>query len=315
MGASKGLWNTRLGRMLEKLHIRGFQCHERLTINFDPLATVLVGRSDVGKSAILRALRWVCTNRPGGSAFIQHDAKFSRVTLFADGRKITRSKGIKNVYRLDDHLYKAFGSGVPDDIVKLLNVGSVNFAGQLDAPFWFLKSPGEVAKELNSVVNLTLIDAVQAKIASELRQAKAREEVSEQRLQEASHQVDQLSWVEGAREGLLNLVSLEKQCETTRAQIARLRKLLADVQKVEAFRDRASKAIVVLAKVVRQGERVQVLRARVERLRNLLRSIEETRGEVCRAQKRVEKAAAELREQLKGRCPVCGNPLPSLFPS
>ena len=43
---------------IESLSLHNFQCHEHLDIAFDPQLTTIVGPSDVGKTAILRALKW-----------------------------------------------------------------------------------------------------------------------------------------------------------------------------------------------------------------------------------------------------------------
>ena len=74
--------------MLEKLRIINFQKHEDLTVSFDDRITTIVGPSDVGKSAVLRALRWVLTNQPDGSGFIREGEKNASVVLRVDGRTI-----------------------------------------------------------------------------------------------------------------------------------------------------------------------------------------------------------------------------------
>ena len=55
---------------------------------------MLVGTSNVGKSAVLRALRWVLMNNPAGDKFITHGKDVAKVILELDnGLKIERERG------------------------------------------------------------------------------------------------------------------------------------------------------------------------------------------------------------------------------
>ncbi len=58
-------------KAIKELHIREFQSHEATALQFHPGLNVLVGPSDSGKSAIVRALRWCLHNEPRGEAFIR----------------------------------------------------------------------------------------------------------------------------------------------------------------------------------------------------------------------------------------------------
>lgn len=178
-----------------------FQGHEEITIGFSPTITSLKGASDVGKSSILRALRWVALNDLGGDEFIREGAKKTKVVLTVDigqNKKglitsvITRIKGSTNTYLLNDSEYKAFGQGVPSDIVNLLNVNEINFQGQHDSPFWFNETAGEVSRRLNAVVDLSVIDTTLSNIASAVRQAQERKSVCEERLEQVKEEYGQL---------------------------------------------------------------------------------------------------------------------------
>lgn len=57
-----------------KLRIQNFQAHKDTTIEFDCITTI-VGPSDIGKSAVLRALKWVAKNEPKGTSFVRDGDK------------------------------------------------------------------------------------------------------------------------------------------------------------------------------------------------------------------------------------------------
>jgi len=141
--------------MISKIEIRNFSTHKKQDLEFSPNVTTITGSSFLGKSTILRAIRFVCMNRPTGDKFINWDADKTSVRLTIDKKKIVRRKGKgNNSYTLDKQEYKAFGNDVPQPIANLVNMSDINFQGQHDAPFWFCETAGEVSRQLNAIINL-----------------------------------------------------------------------------------------------------------------------------------------------------------------
>jgi hypothetical protein len=251
--------------MLEKLVIKNFQCHAKLIIEFDEHVTVLVGASDVGKSAIIRALRWLALNRPQGSAFIRDHGNLVRVDLYTEHHHVQRLRsadGSKNLFKLDGSVFKSFGHNAPSEIEQVLNLGDVNFASQHDAPFWFLKSPGEVSKELNAIVDLGMIDTTLAHAASEVRQTKAVVEVSRSRLQESEREVNTLAWVPKAEQTYHSLKCTFDKLERGRKDCARLREWVGEYR-------RATKQAIVAQQRANAGQRALALAGRILSQRDL----------------------------------------------
>ena len=190
---------------LESIKLNNFQVHERLEIKFSPTITTIKGATDKGKSAVLRALRWVCLNDTAGVDFIKEGTKRAIVTLTVVHEPaplvrleevIVRSKnvdGATNTYALDGKEFKAFGQGVPPDIAQALALNEINFQGQHDAPFWFAETAGEVSRRLNAVIDLSIIDTTLANIGAEVRRAGERKSLSEERLAEAKAQLEELA--------------------------------------------------------------------------------------------------------------------------
>jgi exonuclease SbcC len=56
---------------IKKLSLRNFQSHRETDLEFSPGLNIIVGPSDQGKSAIIRALRWLFYNEPRGTGFIR----------------------------------------------------------------------------------------------------------------------------------------------------------------------------------------------------------------------------------------------------
>lgn len=183
--------------MIERLQAQNFQRHEKLRVKFGPKTTTIVGPSDAGKSSVMRAIRWLAFNRPLSDSFIRRGQDSCSVKLWVDGRKVERrkSKG-KNLYLIDGQELTAFGTDVPEQVSRLLNLTPDNFQGQHDPPFWFSLTAGEVAKRLNKIVDLDVIDKSAGWLASRLRKARTELEVIEERRVEAKAEAEFLSYVD-----------------------------------------------------------------------------------------------------------------------
>lgn len=292
--------------MIEHLIIRDFQKHEKLILDLDHHVTCLTGKTDSGKSSILRALRWVCMNQPVGKEFIRHGAERVKVKLIVDGKTIIRERSKNtNLYRLDGQELAAFGADVPEPISQLLNVGPVNFQGQFDPPFWFSLSPGQVSKELNAIIDLGVIDGTLGNVAAELRKAKLAVEISKERLTEAKIKKDRLSWIEELNEDLRVVEGLCKQ----RLETSQKRKRLCGLH------DDADKAEESVKRGKQSSQEFEALRQKREALESRSSQVRDLWELVCNSQvkerltwaaKRGLKKAERGLSRIKA-CPICGN--------
>lgn len=164
-------------RYIKHLHLENFQSHKNTKLSFDSGLTVILGQTDQGKSAIIRALKWVLYNEPRGSEFITVGCKVCRVTIeMQDGTIITRERdGQKNRYILiqnnEKQVFEGFGHNVPLEIIKAHGIpkiyidqdstSSVNLAEQLEGPFLISESGSNRAKALGRLVGVHIIDAAQ----------------------------------------------------------------------------------------------------------------------------------------------------------
>lgn len=271
--------------MFEKLVLKNFQCHRTLALEFDPRITCLVGPTDSGKSAVVRALRWVCLNKLAGNAedYIRWGKDGTGVVLTLDGgRRIVRrrlkgkGKG-ENTYHLDGGAYKAFRDGVPQEIDLLLAVDADTFQRQLDAQFWLTDSAGQVAKNLNSIVNLEVMDEAQARANKLLRDAKSREEVSRERLSRARAERKELLWVVEADRLLSNLEQIDKRLSVKRSTVAQAGQTVRGVVDATRARDRAATGLPEGLNAVRAGERYRRAGERVKTARELVTKVARAR--------------------------------------
>lgn len=188
--------------MLERLALQNFQCHKNQTLNFAPGVNVIAGSSDSGKSAILKGLLWLLTNRPQGIAFRSWDCGKGDVIeakIVIDGREVCRRRNEQlNEYILDGKRFVAMKNEVPRDVSELLNLTPVNMQTQFQSHYLLSSSPGEAARILNDSCDLSIIDKMVKAINGIVRDAKAAANAATSALEDVSEELSKLNWVEEA---------------------------------------------------------------------------------------------------------------------
>ena len=164
--------------MIKSVSIQNFQSHARTVLDFHEGVNVIVGTTDGGKTAIIRALRWLIWNRPSGDALRSRWGGATNVQLETEEGVITRSKDKIDKYTLrlkgqEDLEFKAIGVSVPAEIQRVLNISEINLQNQHDATFLLSDTPGAVATHFNKVARLDRIDSATSAINGWIRGLKS----------------------------------------------------------------------------------------------------------------------------------------------
>lgn len=157
--------------MIKKLIISNFQSHKYTELEFDKGVNIVIGTSDSGKSAICRALNWVVFNRPLGNDFRSDWGGDTFVEIhLSDGNMVRRVKtNSDNMYVVNGKELRALKSDVPEEVVKILNMDELNFHNQLSGPYLLNNTSGDVARQLNKIVNLDVVDRSLSNALSSIR--------------------------------------------------------------------------------------------------------------------------------------------------
>jgi len=202
---------------IEKVLIDNFQSHENTELAFHDGLNVIVGPSDHGKSAIIRAIRWVLYNEPRGSDFIRQGANFARVTLWlSTGYVITRERtSSKNRYILADkdgntNIYEGFGNEVPQEIVNAHGIpkvildtdlnSSINIGNQLEGPFLISESGAVRAKAIGRLTGLHIIDKAIRDSATDLRRENQTKDRIEKELDDVNEKLKEYKYLDELEE-------------------------------------------------------------------------------------------------------------------
>ena len=159
--------------------VEGYQSHVQSTFSLSPNLTVITGPSDAGKTAIIRALRWMAFNEPTGEAFLhtirnpdgsvkEASTQVKVSVTFDNGVTITktRRKG-KTTYTHSLYPESWEKAEIPPEIREALGLVKqsygdfetcLNFAFQLDAPFLLSETASTGAKVLGKLAGTEVVD-------------------------------------------------------------------------------------------------------------------------------------------------------------
>jgi DNA repair exonuclease SbcCD ATPase subunit len=261
--------------VIEKLAIKGFQAHDELELSLDPGVTTIIGSSDVGKSSVIRALRWLALNLPSGDSFVRWGAKRARVEAEVGGDVVLRERGTENLYALGTREFRAFGNGgVPEEIAKLLGVTEINFQGQYDSPFWLSDTAGEVSRHLNRIVGLEIIDDILSKLTSLIRKRTIEVEVTEGRLTAARQECRDWKFVESVDVELSALETLSCLFDEWQKKAISLGSIVCAYGSGEIALSEVSTFVAEGTRVVGDGERLALATSACGQLRTLIHDAE-----------------------------------------
>jgi exonuclease SbcC len=209
--------------VIKKIKISNFQSHKNTEINFSDRLNCVIGSTHVGKSALVRALRWVIYNDQFKD-FITWGEDLCSVSVYFDSGSIVTREREKdtNRYILEKdgkrEIFESFGLDIPPNIKKELNTAEIllsenlsfnlNVRSQHD-PLFLLTDPGTTrAKALNSLIGVHIIDEALKDLAADGKREKILStEIKERivKLEEEIKSFGDLSFKENIAKKLQNL--------------------------------------------------------------------------------------------------------------
>jgi DNA repair protein SbcC/Rad50 len=274
--------------MINKISIQNFQSHKNTELHFDKGVNVIIGSSDSGKTAIIRALRWLMWNKPGGDSFRSYWGGDTVVSAETDKTVISRSKGNSNLYEVDDTPFTGFGTNVPDEIQKVFNISEINLQQQLDTPFLLTESPGNVAKHFNKIAKLDKIDTATSELKRKINSINTTIRVKEEKLNSYQETLSTFPDLDLVEVKLEDIEDLEIKRNTLSKDISSLTRLIDNIKTVREKIEVVQSELIYEDKI---NELIEAVNQREQKkqkansLLSILNSIEDLEQEITEKEK------------------------------
>jgi DNA repair protein SbcC/Rad50 len=214
--------------VISSIQIKNIQSHADTFIEFSSGVNTITGASDAGKSSIIRSLKWAAQNKPSGDAIRRHGTKKSSVEI---GNVTKIRTASKHQYKLSDGtVLKAIRTDVPEEVRAELNLSSINFQEQHQPYFLISESPGQVARTLNEVGDLQIIDESIKSIKTRVKNSQAQSIYLEDQLASQEDQLESLEWAVTADEDLKVVEEKEAAAESFDKECEKVKNLLTVVE-------------------------------------------------------------------------------------
>ena len=294
--------------MITKIEIKNFQSHKNTVLEFDKGVNVICGESDNGKSAVIRAIRWVVENQPQGTEKINSNwnedfKKPLSVKLYTEKGYVERIRDKKrNGYNIckngkKEIVLDAIGKGVPKEVTDFLNVSDVNFQFQLDPPYLLTKSAGEASKYLNEIVHLDSIDKIMSIADSDKRQLSSEQKIVESDIKKLEEELKNTEWIDEAERLYTRVSKYDEHISSSNDELIGLNEQISEHESLK---------IVDLTKQKELVEKIESISVPdISELDEDIKEYELRNEEILKLNKEREK----LKARMPAICPYCGNPI------
>jgi len=152
-----------------------------------------------------------------------------------DGTEVIRSRSTSdNRYVLNGAPLVAFGDEVPDEVKVEVNVTDINVQGQGDRPFLLDMPAPEVARYLNNIANLAIIDTAHTRIAGKMRTCDAEVNAVTLKRDESTSLLIKFGDLDSVRARLAAAAGVEAHLAQQKRELAALRALVTQYEKIAA---------------------------------------------------------------------------------
>ncbi|MFF2531501.1 metallophosphoesterase family protein [Brevibacillus sp. NPDC058079] len=218
---------------VDKIILENFQSHQYTELELSRGLNIFVGESRQGKTAVLRAFRWVYENKPLGDRIIKKGAKYAKVTLFLSNgyivsRIMEKKSNGRNGYEITDPMtgeVAYHNTKMLPEVQKILGYNpfvidsdlqfNLNFMKQGSG--WFLIgdqfSAPVKAKIIGAIYGTHYADAVARELDAEDRKVNDELKKAQADVQKLDEQIRQYTHLDDLEQTMSNVEGLLKEIE------------------------------------------------------------------------------------------------------
>jgi exonuclease SbcC len=261
--------------MIKSILLKNFQSHKNTLLELSKGLNIIWGKSDHGKSSIIRGLKWVVTNRPLGDSFRRHNTKSTSVQIEKEKTTVLRTKGgKKNQYKIDKGKpHKALGSKVPEDVSEALCITEANIQAQHETYFMVHLTPGQRSKKLNEVAGLEIMDKTIKVANAEIRSLNADVKAERSARDGFKEGAESLSWVPSADSFLSKLEKYKEELDRLTSKFALVSNIIASLQELTVLKSGffSSKFTDNLSDLIDQRNKIEKNKRKLSKIKQIIR--------------------------------------------
>lgn len=217
--------------MTTKVTIENYQSIKNASFEVDGF-TVIVGKNNIGKSAVIRAIEAPLTNQVGKD-FIRRGTKKTTVNIDREDIGIEWVKGASATYTIDKRdgsekgVYSKLNRDVPAPLIEAgfgkIQVGEKKvfpfIAAQFNELFLVNKPGSTVTEVLAALYNIDTLSKADDMCQKVLKAEKAALKTRESDLKELEGKLETFADFESIKEAVAKIVEKEKETENLRSEI------------------------------------------------------------------------------------------------
>ena len=205
--------------------IKNFQSIKNIKFPLEGF-TVIVGKNNIGKSAVVRAIDAALSNK-SGTDFIRSGEKKTEVSLNSDAISISWKKSDTASYIVNKEDFSKLNRAVPQPIIdagfRRLEIGdqklSPLFASQFEPLFLLDKGGSAITEVLSTMYRLNVISKADDLCQKELRASKSLNKTRAKDLEKVKADLEVFEGFEDIKKEIEELTYLETQCNTLREEL------------------------------------------------------------------------------------------------
>jgi len=218
--------------------IKNFQSIGNISFDVDGF-TVIVGKNNLGKSAIIRAIDAALTNRTG-SEFVRWGKTKAEVSLKKDALDVSWVKGDSATYKVNGQSFSKLNRAIPQPIldagIKKIEMGDQKLnpliAHQFEELF-LLDEPGSVITDVLSVIyNLHILSDANDLCLKDLKSKKSLLKVRESDRSGLQEQLDKYKDLDSIKVEMKAIQELDRKSKELSAEILLLDRCINEVQRL-----------------------------------------------------------------------------------
>ena len=298
--------------MLKQIKGTNFQTHSEVNLQFHPGVNVITGQSEAGKSAILRLIRWVALNKPSKKSIVKKGEKLTTGKLVFDNGTVAKKRDRDvTTFTVNDVTLKAVRSSIPEEISEITNIDDRNIQTQHNPYFLLVKSPGDIAKELNELAGLSVIDKLFSSINGELRKTKVELTTITELIPNVQEELQNFSDIQMLEKKVTlfgKLLTTQKQYEQ---ELQSIKEVIEDLEDIDNEKRKNDKRLLYGESIDRALQRINRLteiQKEHKSISLIIDDLEDILSQINEANKQAETQLARKQKLMQNvtECPICG---------